>query len=655
MASRDRQLDRNLKLLGTADPAPERLSLRAGPVTAEFEAGGLRYIRHDGVEAVRAISFLIRDKYWGTPSPRVANLRIQERGEGFRLTFDATCSTAQGELAWTGEVTGLADGTITFTGVANPASDFETCRTGFVVLHPIGLVTGQPVAVTDVNGTTVDSVFPADIDPYMCFTGIRGLRYGVISGVDVACRFDGSEPWEMEDQRNWTDASFKTYVRPMSRPFPYVIPGGSEDRQVVRLSFEGDAGSVRKSELDGPITVTAGAQSGDDMPAIGLSAPVRWLDQSGDAALLVRDLGPQCLHVRFDPAIGPGRAELSRLRALADATAADLMLEITVSDGENPETELRRTASLLTDLDIAPAAIAVVPALTLMQIEPTDPSYPEDIKRIYAAARKVFASKLLGGGVFGFFAELNRNRPPPDNVDFVTNLTSALVHAADDESVMETLDAVPHLVRAAQQFAPGKPYWLGPSNIGLDECPYGPTTDNPDNARVALARMDPRHRGLFGAAWTAGLIIEAAKAGVSTVITAALVGELGVAYTSTGYPQPGYDGRAGAAVYPLYHVLRGFAHAAGKVQVAAISEAPGRVRSIAYRDDEGTVLWLANVTNARQSVVVEGASPARLWRLDEAVFEAATSDPNYLDRDERLERPSLDLGPYAVARIRLGP
>jgi hypothetical protein len=28
------------------------------------------------------------------------------------------------------------------------------------------------------------------------------------------------DAWEMEDHRNWLDASFKTYVRPLALPYP---------------------------------------------------------------------------------------------------------------------------------------------------------------------------------------------------------------------------------------------------------------------------------------------------------------------------------------------------------------------------------------------------------------------------------------------------
>src|SRR3546814_17226350 len=71
----------------------------------------------------------------------------------------------------------------------------------------------------------------------------------------------------MEDQRNWSDASYKTYVRPLARSWPYVVPGGNVDRQSVRLSIEGAATATPRA--DTAITITPGAPVGP-MPRIGL-------------------------------------------------------------------------------------------------------------------------------------------------------------------------------------------------------------------------------------------------------------------------------------------------------------------------------------------------------------------------------------------------
>ena len=62
---------------------------------------------------------------------------------------------------------------------------------------------------------------------------------------------------------------------------------------------------------------------------------------------------------------------------------------------------------------------------------------------LYEAARSAFPGVKLGGGMFTFFTELNRKRPPAELLDFVHNVTCPNVHAADDRSVMETHEALP--------------------------------------------------------------------------------------------------------------------------------------------------------------------------------------------------------------------
>ena len=58
-----------VRLFGTEEPSPQPRILAAGPLTAELDAGNLRHIRFGGVELIRAISFIVRDRNWGTYNP----------------------------------------------------------------------------------------------------------------------------------------------------------------------------------------------------------------------------------------------------------------------------------------------------------------------------------------------------------------------------------------------------------------------------------------------------------------------------------------------------------------------------------------------------------------------------------------------------------
>lgn len=128
-----------------------------------------------------------------------------------------------------------------------------------------------------------------------------------------------------------------------------------------------------------------------------------------------------------------------------------------------------------------------------------------------------------------FFPELNRKRPPADAWDFVTHGLCPIVHAADDLSVMETLEAVPHILASARAIIGGRDYRLGPSTIAMRQNPYGSRTiPNPDRDRVCMSDDDPRQNGAFAAAWTLGLATAIAPAGVTVWTPGALYGPRGL-------------------------------------------------------------------------------------------------------------------------------
>src|SRR5688572_23572854 len=124
-------------LYGTDEPVEPPVVLTAGPLSAELEAGNLRYIRFNGAEMIRAISYIVRDRNWGTYNPEIANLQIDSRDGAFHVTYDAVARDARQEFRYSAEITGRSDGSLGFRARGRAVSDFETNRTGFVVLHPI--------------------------------------------------------------------------------------------------------------------------------------------------------------------------------------------------------------------------------------------------------------------------------------------------------------------------------------------------------------------------------------------------------------------------------------------------------------------------------------------------------------------------------------
>ena len=56
------------------EPVPEERLLRAGPLSAILTGAELRGISVQGVEVIRGIAFVVRDRGWGTPVPQLSNL-----------------------------------------------------------------------------------------------------------------------------------------------------------------------------------------------------------------------------------------------------------------------------------------------------------------------------------------------------------------------------------------------------------------------------------------------------------------------------------------------------------------------------------------------------------------------------------------------------
>ncbi len=290
---------RAIKLLGTELPDPKSRILRAGPISAEFGNGALRYIRVNDIEVLRAIAFLVRDENWGTYAPAISNLKVKQGRDGFSISYDARCGGARPrrQLPWR-EIAASADGELHFTASATPEADFLTNRTGFVVLHPLTGVAGFPVDVEHVDGKREKSKFPAIINPIQPFYAIRSLRHKVMPGLAATCRMEG-DTFEMEDHRNWTDASFKTYVRPLAEPWPYTLPAGKEFKQAVTLTFEGKLPKPKKAAGGKRIDVELG-RAGAALPQVGVAVPMEEAGPALSASALVKAAAPGHLVCHVD-------------------------------------------------------------------------------------------------------------------------------------------------------------------------------------------------------------------------------------------------------------------------------------------------------------------------------------------------------------------
>ncbi|MBZ9768900.1 hypothetical protein LB526_19265 [Mesorhizobium sp. CA6] len=600
-------------LYGTHAVEAEPVRLSAGPLSADFVNGNLRTIRHAGTEVLRAIAYIVRDRDWGTYEPALADLAIEQKDDHFSVRYSASCEGPDGSrLGFQAAIDGRADGRLSFDVTALPQSDFETNRCGFCILHPIADLAGSPVKVEQTDGTIVNTKLPLLIDPWQPFKDMRAITHQVRPGVSAECLMEG-DIFEMEDQRNWSDASYKTYVRPLALPWPYMLPAGQPMRQTIGLRITGGSKETAKAIGAEPIRIEPG-ETGAKLPDVGVVIYPEDVEAAQGNLPLLKKLGPQQFLLYYDPTRGHGRDALQAHARLAAAYPASTMLECVVACAGDLEAELSGVADMVRRAGLRLDAVAVSPSVDRQSTPPgsTWPACPP-LQDVYAAARRAFPDLRLGGGMFSYFTELNRKRVPAGQLDFITHCTCPIVHAADDLSVMQSLEALPFITQSTRAIYGAKPYRIGPSTIAMRQNPYGGATkDNSNGQRIAMANRDPRHAGLFAAAWTIGYAARVAPAKLEMLTLSGFTGPFGVLAT-TG--EPAEEGKP----RPIFHAIQGLAALAGHTHIAMRSTDENRVAVLAGRSPAGAITtWLTNLTPDNVAVDVspvvgQAGGPVSVW------------------------------------------
>jgi hypothetical protein len=634
-------LTRLMKLTGTNTPEPKGRTLRAGPVTAMFDNGALRYIKYGGIEVLRGIAYLARDKNWGTYAPAITGLKVKQSRSGFTVSYSALCKDAQQSLRYDARIEGKSDGSITFEATGTPGSDFLTNRTGFVVLHPLEGIVGSPVDVLHTDGQKEKRRFPSIISPSQPIFEIRSLTHQVMPGLKATVLMEGNK-FEMEDHRNWMDASFKTYVCSLLDPWPYTLKKGESFTQKITLSFQGKPRSRPSAKTGKAIEVSFGSAKGK-MPRFGVAVPMSEASASLAAAEQVAALRPRHLVCHIDGR-NTGQVEAATaFRKLAEACVCPVTLEIVLPAKAPAHDEMAVIAKNVRAGGLRPQAVVVTQVHDLKSFQPNAPRpWGPSYEEMAAAARAEFPGAIIGGGMLSYFTELNRKPTPRGVFDFITHTVCPIVHAADDISVMETLEALPSIFASARSIIGKTPYHLGPSGIPCRDNPYGAAVaSNPNRERTCLADNDPRQHALFAAAWNLGLATRAAEARLDSVTLGATTGPQGVILK-------------GGALAPAFHVIAGLCAASGATRIEARSMAPSSVAALAHKTREGAVLWLANLSAEKKAIKISGLKgPVLMHTISEGAFSSAARDPHFLRKSgKKLARlGTLELAPYAAVRL----
>ena len=622
MTARDRIL------FGMDEPAPPWQTLTAGRLSVEFDGAALRSIRWKGYEVLRGIAFVVRNTHWGTYAPRIAGLDIRQRMGSFEVAYEGRVEGPDGQFCYAAKIEADGSGRLWFMAQGRSPGGFCTNRTGFVVLHPIEGAAGRALEVGHTDGTITRTAFPELVSPHQPAFGIARLRHESAPGLSAAVRFTG-DAFEMEDHRNWTDASFKTYVRPLSRGYPYRIEAGETLSQEVELVVTGGAPSISPL-ADTVIDVHWGEPEEGRMPGIGLYADEDVLSSGWERLDAIAGLGASYVQARVDLSHSDSVKRLDQSLGLARTCRCPLQLDVIIP-GTAPVPELTPLVSWVANAHPPPEALFVIPHRDFRSRPAGNaPSGEAGADAILDAVRRLFPGLRCVGGMPTGFAELNRNRPPP-GIDMATHATQAVVHAADDASVMETLEALPSLIATTRSFIGAVPYRIGPATIGMPpSASAAPPVSNAGGCRVPMGLRDPRQRGLFAAAFLFGYV--AAARGVEALTLAAPAGDFGL-FDSAGQT---------LAIGVAFEIA---SKLSGTPRLTAAHDAPGQIAAFTGFSVRGPVLCMANLTS--KPIEVRPNGPAAQWiRMIDA--DRLSHMPAGHIAPERLRSPVIKLDSYAV-------
>lgn len=625
---------------GTGQAQAERFTLKAGKLSLVYEAGLIRYVSAGNREILRGVYAAVRDQNWDTIPGVLRDVSVDAQADSFHVRF--TSEHQQGELhfVWHGEIVGTADSTISFTFAGTAQSTLQTNRTGFCILHPMTLG-GQACVIEHADGSIETGVFPDKVAPVPPYSNIRTIRHAVLPGVDAEVRMEG-DLYELEDQRNWSDASYKTYCTLHQQPQPVTLVAGATINQSVTIRLLGDPADVPLVKQGNILTINPAQRLKIPFIGLGMASHDEPLTEREYERLAALYLG----HFRHELYFTDDMED--RLyEAVEDANVLEIDLEVGAHFGENLRAELARLNKALEDLDHGDLYI-------LVRRHGEGATNPETFKLVQEAFDDL-QSVFLVAGTDDNFETLNVERWPAGLAERAWYTSTPQVHAFDNSTMIETFPAMASVAAFAREIT-GAAVMVSPITLK-------PRWDRAVVREMLAAGklpgdVDVRQTSLFGAGWVVGVIGALARGGAESATFFETTGVYGVMESDYGTPFadqfPSHPGR----VYPMWHVFADVGEFMEGRVLASDSSQPLVFNGLALREGSRYRVLVANHTAEPQAVTIIGLDGRwSLKALDETTAEAALSDPEgYRDSAGQVVeaedgRLVIELRPYAIARL----
>lgn len=651
--------------LGRTEDNRPGTKLKAGVIQCCYKDGILRAIMVGGTEVLRMVFPAVRNRDWLSIPGRIMDEEIDQEEDSFRIRCRCQYSDEGIEFMADYLIEGTADHHLKFTMEGEVLCDFLKNRIGLNILHPLQECRGKPCQVRTSSGEKYHSVFPGLISPYQPMKDIASLNWEPADDLSAILKLSG-DVFEMEDHRNWTDASFKIYSTPLDLPFPVRVRKGEKMRQEMELRIilqgninTGEAMSGSEKDIkgkSGKVMINEGTTGRElsvkvcdeppgILPEIGICRSSDIEKMLPEDMRLIRDAGFN--HYRIDLELSrPGWESLLE-HACAEAKSMGMKTETALFFPVGNETV---NANLIPALEKQRDCIGRLILFT------ADHLCSDSLNRkIIPKLRLSFPGVEIGTGTNANFAELNRNPPGMEMADFISYAISPQIHASDDLSVIENLEAQPDTVSTAKSLSNGKPVLISPVTLKprFNVVATSTDRDNHMNSEGTLPdRFDQRQSSLFCAGWTLGSLKYLSESGVSSITYYESAGRGGIIHG--GQPPVSADlfpAKKGD-IYPVYFLFRELKKFR-PAWVMKTTASESQLFSSLYLDtDHGKILILANHSGDRISVRL----PDSMEFSDSMSIDEYSIGRLIEGKDLWMDTPAVnmtELNPYAVKFIKI--
>jgi len=585
----------------------EARSFIVGDISVTIDGADLRDIRWRGQEAIRRIYPVFQDRNWTNRLFVIGESAIHENNEGLVLSARGTGSFDATPLRW--EVSAsITDSVIEYRFHATSDGDFVRNRLGMCVLHPMAAA-GAAVEIEHTDGSSTTSHLPVDISPNQPFLDMRSITHELPDGSRTTVRLLG-EVYEMEDHRNWTDASFKTYCTPISLPFPVEVRAGDVIDQVIEVSFSSSTATYETTagtEVDAIHITSTGEET--RLPRLGLCFPA---DEEPPSDTQLEELATLSLdHLRVAVDVTDPRAGERIKEAFRQARAVGARLRV-ASHCDDPE-------QLVAFAELAPDTIERIDCWYVFSRR--EKVTPDDwAARARTALTDAFAQVPLGGGTDLYFTELNREPPDPTAFDVLNFSINPQVHAFDDRTLVQNARTQAVVAANAPRVTNVTPVSVAPISLRPR---FNPNATDPeaDVSNTALpSDVDARQASYFAANWTAMSVKYLSEAGtVASATYFETIGWKGILEREGGSPDPHNFPSTPGERFPVWAT---FAALAGMDTAHTCqSSDPEQVDALLVSGDSANRALIVNWTRQSQTVRIDGGDPVSIEPLSLSVLE----------------------------------